>query len=164
MWPWPFWGASLALGSALERLLHSNTELVVSGCCMKSTFHRMSQSDQGMAHCCCIEKQDTSKRWFFFDLWSTHEAPAYWAFSPFQFSSVAQSYPTLCSPMDCSMTGFPVHPQLPELTQTHVHWVSDAIKLPHPLSSPSPPAFNLAQHQCLFKWVSSSHQVAKYGV
>ena len=77
------------------------------------------------------------------------------------FSSVAQLCPTLCNPMDCSMPGFPVHHQLPEPTQTHVHRVSDAIQPSHPLSSPSPPAFNLSQHQGLFKWVSSSHQVAK---
>ena len=63
--------------------------------------------------------------------------------------------------MDCSMPGLPVHHQLPEFTQTHVHWVSDAIQPSHPLSSPSPPAFNLSQHQGLFKWDSSSHQVAK---
>ena len=63
--------------------------------------------------------------------------------------------------MDCSTPGFPVHHQTPELTQTHVHWVGDAIQPPHPLSSPSPPAFNLSQHQGLFEWVSSLHQVAK---
>ena len=78
-----------------------------------------------------------------------------------EFSSVIWSCPTLCDPMDCSMLGFPVHHQLPELTQTHVHWVSDAIQLSHPLSFPSPPTFNLSQHQGLFQWVSSSHQVAK---
>ena len=79
----------------------------------------------------------------------------------FQFSSVAQSCPTLCDPMDCSMPGFPVHHQLPEPAQTHVHWVSDAIQPSHPLLSPSPPIFNLSQHQGLFQWVSSSHQVIK---
>ena len=63
--------------------------------------------------------------------------------------------------MNCSTPGFPVHHQLPESTQTHVHWVSDAIQPSHPLSSPSPPAPNPSQHQGLFKWVSSSHQVAK---
>ena len=78
-----------------------------------------------------------------------------------QFSLVAQSCQSLCSPVDCSMPGLPVHHQLPEFTQTHVHWVSDAIKSSHPLSSPSPPAFNLSQHQGLFQWVSSLHQVAK---
>ena len=78
-----------------------------------------------------------------------------------QFSSVAQSWLTLCNPMDCSTPGFPVHHQLPELTQTHVHQVSDAIQPSHPLSSPSPPAFNISQHQSLFQWISSSHQVAQ---
>ena len=78
-----------------------------------------------------------------------------------QFSSVAKSCPTLCGPMDCSTTGFPVHHQLPEPTQTHVHSVSDTTQPSHPLSSPSPPAFSLSQHQGLFQWVSSSHQVAK---
>ena len=67
-----------------------------------------------------------------------------------QFSSVAQSCPTLCDPMHCSMPGLPVHHQLPELAQTHVHRVSVAIQPSHPLSSPSPPAFNLSQHQGLF--------------
>ena len=63
--------------------------------------------------------------------------------------------------MDCSTSGLPVHHQLLELTQTHVHQVSDAVQLSHPLSSPSPPTFNFSQHQGLLKWVSSSHQVAK---
>ena len=78
-----------------------------------------------------------------------------------QFSSVAQSCPTICNTMNCSMPGPPVHHQLPEFTQTHVHWVSDAIQPSHPLSSLSLPALNLSQHQGLFKWVSSLHQVAK---
>ena len=80
--------------------------------------------------------------------------------SLFQFSSV-QSLSCVQHPMDCSMLGLPVHHQLPEFTQTHVHWVSDAIQPSHPLSSPSPTTFNLSQHQGLFKWVSSWHQVAK---
>ena len=79
----------------------------------------------------------------------------------FQFTSVTQSCPTLCDPMDCSTPGFPVHQQLPELTQSPVHQVSDAIQPSHPLLSPSPPTFNLSQHQGLFQGVSSSHQVAK---
>ena len=78
-----------------------------------------------------------------------------------QFSSVPQSCPTLWDPMDFSMSGFRVHHQLPELAPTHVRWVSDAIQPSHPLSSPSPPALNLSQHQGLFKWVSSSNQMAK---
>ena len=78
-----------------------------------------------------------------------------------QFSSFTQSCLTLCDPMDCSTPGFPSHHQLPELTQTHIHWVCDAFQPSHPLSSPSPPAFNLSQHWGLFQWASSSHQVAK---
>ena len=78
-----------------------------------------------------------------------------------QFSSVAQSCPTLCDPMNHSTPGLPVHHQLPESTQTHVHRVSDAIPPSHPLSSPFPPALNLSQHQSLFQWVSSSHEMAK---
>ena len=74
-------------------------------------------------------------------------------------SSVAQS--CLCYPKDCSTPGLPVQHQLPEFTQTHVHWVGDAIQPSHPLSSPSPPTFNLSQHQGLFQWVTSLHQVAK---
>ena len=76
-----------------------------------------------------------------------------------QFSSVAQLCQILCSPMDYSTPGFPVHHQLLEFTQIHVHWVGDAIQLSHPLLSPSPPGFNLPQHQSVFQWVSS--QVAK---
>ena len=79
----------------------------------------------------------------------------------FQFSSVPHSCLTLCDPMDCSTSGFPVHHQFPEFAQTHIHQVGDAIQTSHPLSSPSPPAFNLSQHQGLFYWVGSSHQVTK---
>ena len=78
-----------------------------------------------------------------------------------QFSSVAQLCPTLCDPMNRSTPGLPVHHQLPEFTQTHVHPVGDAIQPPHPLLSPSPPAPNPSQHQSLFQRVNSSHEVAK---
>ena len=78
-----------------------------------------------------------------------------------EFSSVAQLCLTLCYPMDCSMPGFLVHHQLPELAQTHVCQVGDAIQPSNPLSSPSPPAFSLSPNQGLFQWVSSSHQVSK---
>ena len=81
--------------------------------------------------------------------------------SDIQFSSVAQLCPNLCNPMDRSTPGFPAHHQLPESTQTHVHRVADAIQPSYPQSSPFPPALNLSQHQGLFKWVTSSHQVAK---
>ena len=88
----------------------------------------------------------------------------YLLYSYHQFSSgqsVAQSCPTICEPMDCSMLGFPVHHQIPGFTQTHIQWLGDAIQPSHALSSPSPPTFNLSQHQGLFKWISSSHQVVK---
>ena len=75
--------------------------------------------------------------------------------------SVTKWYTTLCDHMDCSTSGFPIIHHLPELAQTLVHWVSDAIQPSHPLSSPSPPAFNLSQHQGFFQWVSCSHHVAK---
>ena len=78
-----------------------------------------------------------------------------------QFSSVAQSCPTLCDSMNCSTPGLPVHHPLLEFTQTHVHWVGDAIQPSHPLSYRSPPAPNPLQHQSLFQWVNSSHEVAK---
>ena len=84
-----------------------------------------------------------------------------WCDLSVQFSWVTQSCLTLCDAMDCSMPGFPVHHQLPELIKTHVRWVGDAIQPSHPLSSPSPSALDLSQHQDLFEWVSSSHQVAK---
>ena len=80
-------------------------------------------------------------------------------FTVIQFRSVAQSCPTLC--MNRSMPGLPVYHQLPEFTQTHVHRIRDAIQPSHPLSSPSPPAPNPSQHQGLFQWVNSSHEVAK---
>ena len=90
---------------------------------------------------------------------SPNRWPKYWSFSfntspskeSVQFSSVAQSCPTLCNPMNRSTPGLPVHHQLPEFTQTHVHRVGDAIQPSHPLSSPSPPAPNPSQHQSLFQ-------------
>ena len=91
--------------------------------------------------------------------WSTVEVglPGFYI----QFSSVAQSCPTLWDPMNRSTPGLPVHHQLPEFTQTHVHWVGDAIQPSHSPSSPFPPAPNPSQHQSLFQWVNSSHEVAK---
>ena len=93
--------------------------------------------------------------------------PKYWSFSfsinpSNEFSSVQSlSHVRLCDTMNHRIPGLPVHHQISEFTQTHVLWVGDAIQPSHPLSSPSPPAFNLSQHQGLLKWVSSSHQVAK---
>ena len=79
-----------------------------------------------------------------------------------QFNSVAQLCPTLCNPINRSTPGIPVHHQFQESTQTHVHWVSDAMQPSFPLSSPSPPAFNLSQHQGLFKWVALRISWPKY--
>ena len=87
--------------------------------------------------------------------------PASGSFRSDQIRSVAQSCLTLCDPMNCSTPGLPVHHHLPEFTQTHIHRVSDAIQPSHPLSSPSPPAPNPSQHQSLFQWVNSVHEVAK---
>ena len=84
-----------------------------------------------------------------------------WYIPKVQFSSVAQSCPTLCDPVGCSTPGLPVHHQLPEFTQTHVHCVRDAIQPSYPLLSPSHPAFNISQHQGHFQKVISSYQVAK---
>ena len=98
-------------------------------------------------------------------MWMPHinfffqNALTFWLYS--KIILVTQSCPSLCNLMDCSMPGFPDHHRLSELTCTHVHWVGDVIQPSHPLSSPSPPAFNLSQHQGLFQRASSSHQVAK---
>ena len=104
----------------------------------------------------CAVVHGITKSWTWLSDWTEHHSQKI----P-QFSSVAQSCLTLWDPMDFSTPGFPVHHWLLELAQTHVHWVGDATRPSHPLSSPSPPAFNFSQHQGLFKWVSSSHQVAK---
>ena len=93
--------------------------------------------------------------------------PVWAIFFLLDHSCVSISFPfdqfslTLCDPMDCSTPGLPVYHQLPEITQTHVHWVGDAIQASRSLLSPSPPAFNLSQHQGLFQWVGSLHQVTK---
>ena len=83
------------------------------------------------------------------------------SFGSVQFSSVTQLCLTLWDPMNCSMPGLPVHHQLLEFTQTHVRWVGDAIQPSHPLSSPSPPALSLSQHQGIFQCVCSSYSLAK---
>ena len=102
--------------------------------------------------------------------WRGHGESPFWSLPKYalpqhnisvHFSSVAQSCLTLCDPMNRSMPGLPVPHHLQEFTQTHVHRVSDAIQPSHPLSSPSPPAPNPSQHQSLFQWVNSSHEVAK---
>ena len=103
--------------------------------------------------------------WFLRSRWHKAKATGFQRCSFFgvsvQFSSVTQSCLTLCDPMNCSTPGLPVHHQLPEFTQTHVHRFSDAIQPSHPLSSPSPLSPHPSQHQSLFQWVNSSHEVAK---
>ena len=129
--------------------------------------------------CMKVKVKSLSRVRLFATPWTVaHQAPPsmgfsrqeYWSGLPFpspimeysvQFSLVAQSCPTLWDPMNRSSPGLPVHHHLPEFTQTHVHWVSDAIQPSHPLSSPSPPAPNPSQHQSLFQWVNSLHEVAK---
>ena len=104
-----------------------------------------------------VQKRDSVKL-----LWDNcNDTYSYLFVNSYNCCSVAQSCPTLCDAMDRSMPSFPVLHYLWELAQTHVHWAGDAIQLSHPLLPPSPPAFNLSQHQGLFQWVSSSHQVAK---
>ena len=84
-----------------------------------------------------------------------------WGIASHQFSSVSQSRLILCYPMDCGTPGLPVHHELPELTQTHVHWGGNAIQPSHPLSSLSPPTLSLSQHQSLFHWAGSLNHIAK---
>ena len=98
-----------------------------------------------------------------------HFSPRYWLwktkkllFSPYCYFSVAKSCQNLCNPMDCSILVSSVLHYVPEYSQIHIHWVGDAIQSSHPLSSPSPLAFHLSQHQGFLHWVSSLHQVAKY--
>ena len=83
--------------------------------------------------------------------------------TPILWPPYAKSWLIWKDPMNCSTLGLPVHHQLPESIQTHVHWVGDAIQPSHPLSSPSPPAFNHSQHQGLFQWVSSLRQFSASG-
>ena len=110
---------------------------------------------------CCVA-QGAQLRALWWSGWVGWRSQRVGIYVKVQFSSVLSlSRVRLCDLMDSSMPGLPVHHQLPELTQTHIHWVSDAIQPSHPMSSPSPPTYNLSQHQGLFQWVSSSHQVDK---
>ena len=111
------------------------------------------------AWCAAVHRISKSQTWL--SGWTTGCVYALVQFSSVQFNSVAQSCPSLCNPMNRSTLVLPVHHQLPEFTQTHVHRVGDAIQPSHPLSSSSPPVPNPSQHQSLFQWVNSSHEVAK---
>ena len=141
-------GSEISLFQVIQRIILS---LILGLCC--SLIHLfIGLSNQWDNHVMCEKRQfiySFSTLYILFPL--TRD----------QFSSVAQSCPTLCNPMNRSTPGLPVHHQLPEFTQTHVHWVGDAIQPSHPLSSPSPPAPSPSQHQSLFQWVNSSREVAK---
>ena len=117
---------------------------------LQSVGSQRAGHDWVTEHACL---QITSNTWY--------KCKSYIVISSVQSSSVAQSCLIRCNPMNCSMPGLPVHHHLPEFTKTPVHRVGDAIQLSHPLSSPSPPAPNPSQHQSLFQWVNSSHEVAK---
>ena len=127
--------------------------------------HRPQGRWEGKVKSCHPLYLDARSYCYYFTLLGLREPfpvfPSGLLFSSVQFSSVAQSYLTLCDPMNRSTPGLPVHHQLPEFTQTHIHRVGDAIQPSHPLSSSSPPAPNPSQHQSLFQWVNSSHEVAK---
>ena len=147
---------------------HTNVRSwIVSACLPFSSLSlRMTWSNQGFLRISPYQLWWQQMAGVGADLWSCN-SPSFQlgkevsVSSCVRFSSVAQTCPTFCNPMDCSTSGLPVHHQLLEFTQTHVHWVDDAIQPFHPLLSPSPPTFNPSQHQGLFKWVSSLHQVAK---
>ena len=114
-------------------------------------FPKPNLHQKGNGHylvfCCWSDALQLSESWWNHYIWE-----ACWANWSVQFRSVAQSRPSLCDFMDCSTPGLPVHHQLSKFAQTHVHWVGDAIQPSHPLSSLSPPTFNLSQHQGLFQW------------
>ena len=125
--------------------------------CLILWIWRWLLEDNGW-NCICKESERLDH---FLETLNLMKSVCIFQFSSVHFISVTQSSLTLCDPMNRSMPGLPVHYQLPESTKTHVYRVGDAIQPSHPLSSPSPPALNPSQHQGLFKWVSSSHQVAK---
>ena len=136
-------------GSSVHGILQAR---ILEWAAMPSSRGSSRPRDQSYISCVsCIGRQ-------VFYHWRHLRSP--WSVSLVQFghSVVSDSL----QPMDCSTPGFSVHHQLPELTQTHVHWAGDAIQSSHPLSSPSPLTFDLSQHQGLFQWVSSLHQVAKF--
>ena len=111
--------------------------------------------------CSCLESPRDGVAWWAAVYGVTQSRTRMKRLSKVVVQAVAQLYWTLWDPIDCSTPGFPVLHNLPELAQTHAHWIGDVIQPSHLLSSPSPPALNLSQHQSLFQWVSSSHQMAK---
>ena len=144
------WALCYRAASYSLSILH--TVLYICQGCFLSSSHPALLPPHPRVHCSAISNSQ--------DLEPTSVSINRWEYKDVQFSSVTQSCLTLCDPMDCSTPGLPVY-HLLELAQTHVHQVSDAIQPSHPLSSPSPPTFNLSQHQGLFRWVSCLHQVVK---
>ena len=138
-WKWQAPGRQLEKGKRGNAILSQRNHWLFS-CPREHLIHRYWSSPGGP------QFLERTNQWnhFVYKIFST-------IFSILQFSSVAHSCLTLCDPMDCSTPGFPVHHQFPELAQTHVGWVHDAIQPSHSLLSPSPPGFNLSQHQGLFK-------------
>ena len=128
--------------------------------CVVTYLGRFNKSCNGRERRSWSDLKDNEHGWVNKDETTEHSCTEM-SFDSVQFSSVAQSCPTLCDPMNRSTPGLPVHHQLLEFTQIHIHRVSDAIQPSHPLSSPSPPAPNPSQHHSLFQWVKSSHEVAK---
>ena len=159
-WKWQgFWVICMWTGHALHRITVVVKHYVCTTClsqvCLTSIHSSLHLSSTDFFWACICERVKLScSRWGSFTLFCD-------TYYSDQFSSVAQSCLTLCNPMDCSTPSFPVHHQLLELAQTYVHRVSDISQSSHPLSSPSPPAFNISQHQGLFEWLSSLHQMAK---
>jgi len=152
----------LLLCNSLSSCLHSFPESVSLP--MSQFFASGGQSTEASASASVLPMN--IQGWFPFLLTGLTSQLSKWPsrvffYTTIQFSSVTQSWPTLCNPMNYSAPGLPVHHQLLESTQTHVHWVGDAIQTSHPLSSPSPPSLNLSQHQGLLQWVSSLHKVDK---
>ena len=138
----------------------SNLALLRSKLPFLPSFHRalgLRQVRTINIICSCILMVKCRSLW----AWMSWVSLLYHLLARWPSCSVAKLCPTLCYPINCSKPGFPVLHYLLELIQTHVHWVGDAIQPSHPLSPPSLPTFNLSQHQGLFQWVSSSHQVAK---
>ena len=133
----------------------------ICGWCLRSPNQAEARKSHMVRDLTVTDCRIQNNKMTFFHKWQDRDCPHEEYDFYITFSSVAQSCPTLCNPVDCSMPGFPVHHQLPELAQTHVHRVGDAIQPSHSLLSPSPPAFNVSQHQGLFQWVSFSHQVAR---
>ena len=155
------WDYYATLESPSLLLCHSQ---IPSNWALQSPLQFLQCKIRNRGLCRVTHKAGVLLPWGLFSNWGFRGNLSAWfcaVLSSVQFSSVSQSCPTLCDPMNHSTTGLPVHHQLPEFTQIHVHQISDAIQPSHPRLPPSPSAPNPSQHQSLFQWVNSSHEVAK---